>query len=803
MKRSFKKKAVLPLLSMSFLGIGMLSACLYLPDANLTDAALTGTVIADFTQGEADAVFASDGWTNGSVFNTWWTADNVSYENETMKLTITENENGSEETNNEYFGGEARTYQYFGYGDYEVSMKPAKKAGTASTFFTCTGSYDTDADGNPNPWDEIDIEFLGGDTTKVQFNYFANGAGGHEYMYDLGFDASEEFHTYGYRWTEEYIVWFVDGKPVHKVLATDSNPLPTTAGRILMNYWCGTSDAESWMGTYENPGDEGAQYQWIKTSAAVASGEIPEKVETEEFEGDWSSETAITPSFSASQNNGSVLYNVTADGTSTRVTYASAGNWDNINTDITEAATDKNWIHLLITNNSTVNTPVIRINVRGNNSTINAFGYGNGELLKTNVGEGTFVEPAPGETVEVEIKYTGTATALEIMMDSLQASVVEKDGDITISDIKFAKQGDIETPEEPESVNNGITINGTNVVFGGNTGGDLYIINTDETTNSMNVTYNAIAGGSYYNISAGIADIASDKNVYETSVTNNGSETVTLRVDIVSKTQVNENTKVCNLSATQDGVEVYTDLTWGGSTFTIEAGKTAAIAVTYDTKMGPESVQLMLDSSVYGDTLTHSGDVTFTNMAFTGEYVDDGGDAGEEEGSLIPEDAVNQSLSFASNDVYTVTPSETPSQSVTVTYTDIGGQSYRNITADISQVASDKTSFAVKILNNGEAQSRVRFDLLGANNTAPEGSNTAATNVSAVTSDGTSLYTDLSWGGSFVEVDAGSEVIVIITYDNSNEVRGAASLLNVFLDSSRNDANTYSGNITLSEFKFW
>ena len=27
------------------------------------------------------------------------------------------------------------------------------------------------------PWDEIDIEFLGKDTTKVQFNYFTHGRG--------------------------------------------------------------------------------------------------------------------------------------------------------------------------------------------------------------------------------------------------------------------------------------------------------------------------------------------------------------------------------------------------------------------------------------------------------------------------------------------------------------------------------------------------------------------------------------------------------------------------------------------------
>ena len=169
-----------------------------------------------------------------------------------------------------YYGGEARTGLYYGYGDYIVKMKPSKAEGTASTFFTCTGPYDINAEGNPNPWDEIDIEFLGKDTTGVQFNYYVNGQGGHEYWYDLGFDASEEFHEYGFRWSEDAITWYVDGEAVYTVNASADNPLPSTPGRILMNYWCGTPDAEGWMGKYELS-DATADYQWVKTTATGVS----------------------------------------------------------------------------------------------------------------------------------------------------------------------------------------------------------------------------------------------------------------------------------------------------------------------------------------------------------------------------------------------------------------------------------------------------------------------------------------------------------------------------------------------------
>ena len=63
-------------------------------------------------------------------------------------------------------------------------MKPIKNDGVVSSFFTYTGPSDG------TRWDEIDIEFLGKNTTQVQFNYYTNGVGNHEYLYNLGFDVT-------------------------------------------------------------------------------------------------------------------------------------------------------------------------------------------------------------------------------------------------------------------------------------------------------------------------------------------------------------------------------------------------------------------------------------------------------------------------------------------------------------------------------------------------------------------------------------------------------------------------------------
>lgn len=773
---------------------------------NLTDEPLnTTTTVADWSEGEAPAVFESDGWTNGSPFNTQWTANNVIYDNGVAKLTITDNPNGSEETFTEYYGGEMRTYQYFGYGDYEVSMKPSNKPGTASTFFTCTGSYDTNPHtGQPNPWDEIDIEFLGEDTTKVQFNYYVNGVGGHEYMYDLGFDASEDFHTYGFRWTEDYITWFVDGEPVYRVNATESSPMPSTAGRVLMNYWCGSSAAENWMGKFENPDDKGPEYQWVKTSAEVDWGEIPEPVEVEEYEGDWSKIDAASVEFSNSDNGVGTDYKVTpaADGKSAQITYTKAGNYDNVNFNASEAAAEKNWMHLTLKNNSSTATNNIRINIRNaeNTATINAFGFGNDSLLVTNAGEGTTISLSPNMTMEVEIKFNGIAGNVELMLDSMQANVVEKASDITISDIKFDIQGELEIPETPVEDNNGVTINGQKVKFDGNVGGQPYAINTDEESNSMNVTYTAAQGESYHNIKADIAAIASDKNIFSATITNNGENVVSVRVDIVASRAVNANTNVCNLSATMDGESVYTDLEWGGSMFNIPAGATVEIEVVYDTSYGPSTLQFLIDTATYGDTATHEGDVTFSEMEFSGEG--EVTDPEPEEPITPPEGGTTEvdlgAVKVEGNTVENGGPytAKVEDGKLGVTYTEAKGNSYLNVnlTQGAIEVAAQNNVLTVQVTNNGTATVELRIDVM----TDTKVNNTNACNISA-TQDGVAVRTDTDWGGSFFTIEAGKTVTIQVVYDGARTITGIQFLIDSFMGTD----TTHAGNITIGDMAFF
>ncbi len=597
----------------------------------LTDEPLVGEVIADFKEGKADTFFESSGWTNDGPFNTWWTEDRVAYENETLKLSLADNPDGTVAGHDEYFGGEARSHQYFGYGDFEVMMKPSNVKGTASTFFTCTGPYDTDTEGNPNPHDEIDIEFLGSDTTKVQFNYFVNGKGGHEFMYDLGFDASEEFHEYGYRWTKDYIVWFVDDVPVYKVRASKNNPLPATPGRMLMSYWVGSKEAEGWMGKFDGNYDATTEYKWVRTSAAPI-GELPPP-----------SEDVVIPEGEKSaltfDGQGDYILDQEGAAESVTATYTDiAGNtYKNIKASVAELAADKDTFSITLKNNG--ETPVkARVDLQGSTlvstgassqtdaCNVSASATGGSDVRTDTTWGGSFVTLGGNETVTLIIRYDNSLTQgpvqnLLVYLDSSTNEPSTSSGNVTLSDFIFtnSKGGETTPPDggedlPPVETEGKAEFDLSACVFEGNVA-DGYAITQDTANKTLTMAYTDMRGDCYKNINTPIASVAGARNVFNVTVKNNGANAVTLRIDINSEEKRQE-TIACNLSATQDGVGVYTDTTWGGSTFTIEAGATAVLEIKYDPSRKPTNLMIYADSSLYGNSSLFSGSITLSAASF-------------------------------------------------------------------------------------------------------------------------------------------------------------------------------------------
>lgn len=780
-------------------------------EVELTDKPLEANKIVDFANGAPDAsvLFESDGWSNGDVFNVVWKSHNVHYENGIMRLGITEEKANAwlndVEVEFNYTAGEARTENYYHYGDYEVSMKPSANVGTASTFFVCTGPYDL-KDGVPNAHDEIDIEFLGKDTTHVQFNFFVNGVGGNEYMYDLGFDAAEEFHTYGFRWLPDSITWFVDGEPVYKVTTDKSaeegknlrvvDVLPQTAGRMLANYWCGNERAWGWMGAYNGEAkDNGTQYQWIATSAEGAPLNPPAQPPVDGGdEIDWSAVEPIAPGFESAEK-----YVVAIDGNKANVTYTDVGGSDYkpIEMDITDAVAGKNYVYLKVTNNGT-ETVNVRVNLydptlTGNNLATNISATMNGNPVFTDLSwGGSFFDIAAGETAELVVNFGVGATKLQLMIDSSRNDSVLRSGDVTVEEIKFSAVGDVEVPhsckdadgdaicdecgegmivppsppKDPVSGNLNLVLGDFSATIDGNVT-DGYGVNVND-DGTISVEYTNIKGNSYKNIWANVSSIAGSKSVFTMKVTNNGTEAAKVRIDIESQTQTSANTTCCNVSATQDGAGVYTDTEWGGSMFVIEAGATATLEVVYDASKLPTNIKIMIDSCQWDDETSHAGSIILSELNFTGEYVpEEGGDDPKPEPEVEYNDLY---VEYKTENAYTLVSPDTYANSVRVTYTDIAQNSWANINIWVEDKSADCSIFSMKLTNHGAAQVSVWIQMKDA--------------------AGAELI------NQNVDIAAGAEETFTFNYE------GTAQMIFFFVDSTHEaDAATNAGDITISELK--
>jgi beta-glucanase (GH16 family) len=203
--------------------------------------------MATFDSYEVSAWTKAD-WANKGMFNCGWLPEHITFASGAMTIML----NATSSHGKPYTSGEYRTNQTFSYGTFETRMKPARASGIVSSFFLYTDS----------PWDEIDIEFLGKNTTQVQFNYFVNGVGQHEKIIDLGFDAFAAYHSYAIEYGNGYINWYVDGIKKWGVTSA-SGTLPSHPMQIMMNLWPGTG-VDDWLGGFSYSTPLYAYYDYVK-----------------------------------------------------------------------------------------------------------------------------------------------------------------------------------------------------------------------------------------------------------------------------------------------------------------------------------------------------------------------------------------------------------------------------------------------------------------------------------------------------------------------------------------------------------
>ncbi|EME42242.1 glycoside hydrolase family 16 protein [Dothistroma septosporum NZE10] len=126
---------------------------------------------------------------------------------------------------------------YIMFGKVSVTLKAAPGQGIVSSAVLQSDDLD-----------EIDWEWLGGKGSEVQSNYFGKGQ---TTTYDRAAvhavdDTQGEFHTYDVEWTENQIVWMIDGKTVRVLNAGEANgQYPQTPMQLKLGAWAGGDPANT------------------------------------------------------------------------------------------------------------------------------------------------------------------------------------------------------------------------------------------------------------------------------------------------------------------------------------------------------------------------------------------------------------------------------------------------------------------------------------------------------------------------------------------------------------------------------
>ncbi len=790
--------------------------------------------IADFANGaNEDVVYARDGDGNSSVFNVEWNAENVEFVDDVARMKISEIPDGTESQWGDYYGAELRTNMWYHYGYYSVSMKPSNDPGTASTFFTYTGPYgEYDEEGNLHPWDEIDIEFLGKDTTKVQFNYYTNGGGEHEYMYDLGFDASEDFHTYGFLWEEDAITWYVDSVAVYRVdaeqAATHKNPgLPSTPGRIMLNHWCGTEDAEGWMDAYEGYSSP-VEYQWIGTTSdpiepittPPGGGE-----DTPSGEVSFTPGETIAPAFvNANGEAGAYTIEPSEDGKTVDVSYeniAAASYGENICTTAVTTAEGKNAYAMTVTNNG--DTAVnLRVDVMDesiptpegvsslNHRNLNTTAVQDGEIVAgatDKVWGGSKFTVGAGETSEIVVMYdtenfasgkdgkndlyetTGefSVSKVTVFIDSHMAEGGPYSGDVTIKNVNFgtAEIGESDLPEADKTVpanSNGAALTG--FYQWGN-----YTLTPSADSTSLRVSYSGL-GQQYAGVGGSIASLVGTNNSVTMKLENCSDKATTVKVDVGNQPDGGDLITKVTSAKYNDGTDHTIDISADGAKFDIPANKTVTVTVGFavDEDQPITNMNFFFDS-LTADFATAYGNIVISEVDFTGGEDPAPTPGGDEE------TATGESMAGAykwGDKSYTLTPSA-DGKVLTVTYD--GLSQYAGMGMDIAAGANNTVTLTIK--NNGTAAADVKVDVGYAET---EGGALIVLNSSASYNDGTEHESTLGGDkGAYFNVAAGGTLTVTLTCDTTEH---AIEKMNLMIDSYGENYATASGNIELSVLTF-
>ena len=166
------------------------------------------------------------------VWNT--TAGSISYGDLGAEFTI--QQRGDSPT--------VQTNFYLFFGQVEVIMRAATGQGIISSIVL-----------ESDDLDEVDWEFMGGNSSFVETNYFGKG---NTTLFDRAIyypvdNPQQNYHNYTTQWTSEKLEWFVDGQLVRTLMYADANGgknYPQTPMNLRLGIWAG-GDPKQPNGTIE------------------------------------------------------------------------------------------------------------------------------------------------------------------------------------------------------------------------------------------------------------------------------------------------------------------------------------------------------------------------------------------------------------------------------------------------------------------------------------------------------------------------------------------------------------------------
>ncbi|HKO52201.1 MAG TPA: glycoside hydrolase family 16 protein [Polyangiaceae bacterium] len=167
-----------------------------------------------------------------------------------------------------FYGAEVRSTDAVKYGRVRTRAKLARGSAVVSALVTIYTPWPADN------WNELDIECLGAEPQRVQFNVMTYTGPAvtkpvtqsvtptqDPLKVDLGFDASQDFHVYTMEWTPASVQFLVDER-VRRTWSGDLARLGL-AQNVLLTIWA--SSTTDWAGSVDSgTGQAVAAYDWVE-----------------------------------------------------------------------------------------------------------------------------------------------------------------------------------------------------------------------------------------------------------------------------------------------------------------------------------------------------------------------------------------------------------------------------------------------------------------------------------------------------------------------------------------------------------